>query len=121
VPNNFNKKEQLMGTVNNLYIDQGATFSAIVQIYDDAGNPFNLAGYTPSAQIRRNYATNTVSATFSTGISEAANGTISLALPAEVSGNLKYGRYVYDVEITSGNVVLRPIEGIITVYPQVTR
>lgn len=110
-----------MGTVNNLYIDQGATFSATVQVFDDNGDPYNLSGYTANAQIRKNYATNTVAATFTSSVLEAANGTISLSLPASTTGNLKYGRYVYDVEIAAGNVVYRPIEGIVTVYPQVTR
>jgi len=110
-----------MGTVNNLYIDQGATFSATVQVFGDNSAPYDLTGFTPAAQIRRNYATNTVSATFTSTVLEAANGTITLSLAASQTGNLKYGRYVYDVEITSGNVILRPIEGIVTVYPQVTR
>jgi hypothetical protein len=110
-----------MGTVNNLYIDQGASFSATVQIFGDDGNVFNLSGYTTSAQIRRNYATNTVSATFTSAVAEAANGTVSLSLTPTQTGNLKYGRYVYDLEISSGAAVLRPIEGIVTVYPQVTR
>jgi hypothetical protein len=114
-----------MGTVNNLYIDQGATFSAIVQVFDDDGGPFNLTGFTPAAQIRKNYATNTVAATFDASISEAANGTISLSLSAPVTANLKYGRYVYDVEISFQSsvpiTVLRPVEGIVVVYPQVTR
>lgn len=110
-----------MGTVNNLYIDQGATFNATVQVFGDDSAPFNLSGYTPAAQVRKNYATNTVAATFTATVAEAANGTITLSLPASVTANLKYGRYVYDVEITTGNTVLRPVEGIITVYPQVTR
>ena len=110
-----------MGTVNNLYIDQGATFNATVQIFDDNGSPFSLSGYDPSAQIRRNYATNTVSATFTAAVSEPANGTIRLSLTAGETGNLKYGRYVYDVEITGPAGTLRPVEGIVTVYPQVTR
>lgn len=110
-----------MGTVNNLYIDQGATFSATVQVFGDDGNPFNLVGYTPAAQIRKNYATNTVAATFTSTVLSTSNGTISLSLTAADTANLKYGRYVYDVEITAGGTVLRPVEGIITVYPQVTR
>jgi hypothetical protein len=110
-----------MGTVNNLYIDQGASFTATVQIIGNDDLPFNLTGYTPVAQIRRNYATNTVSATFTAAISEAANGTLTLNLSASQTGNLKYGRYVYDVEISAGSTVLRPVEGIITVNPQVTR
>lgn len=110
-----------MATVNNLYIDQGTSFSATVQIIGNDDLPFNLNGYTSNAQIRRNYATNTVSATFTTAVFEAANGTLTLSLTAGQTGNLKYGRYVYDVEIASGSTVLRPVEGIVTVYPQVTR
>ena len=110
-----------MGTVNNLYIDQGATYSAIVQVFDDDDVPFNLSGYTANAQIRKSYATNTVSAEFTANVLAAANGTISLFLTPSQTGNLKYGRYVYDVEITKDDTILRPIEGIIVVYPQVTR
>lgn len=110
-----------MGTVNNLYIDQGTTFNAIVQVFDDDDNVFNLAGYSANSQIRKNYATNTISATFSANILAAANGTISLNLSATQTANLKYGRYVYDVEISKDEVILRPIEGIVVVYPQVTR
>lgn len=110
-----------MGTVNNLYIDQGATFNAVVQVFDDNGAPFNLTGYTPAAQIRKNYASSTISATFSANVDFASNGTITLSLSASDTGNLKYGRYVYDVEITGSGQTLRPVEGVVTVYPQVTR
>lgn len=110
-----------MGTVTNLYIDQGATYNAIVQVFDDDDVVFNLTGYTANSQIRKNYATNTVAATFTANILAASNGTISLALSASQTANLKYGRYVYDVEIYKDDVVLRPIEGVVVVYPQVTR
>lgn len=110
-----------MGTVTNLYIDQGATYNAIVQVFDDDDNVYDLSGYTANSQIRKNYASNTVAATFTANVLSAANGTISLSLSASQTGNLKYGRYVYDVEITSGNTILRPIEGTVVVYPQVTR
>ena len=110
-----------MGTVNNLYVDQGTTFNAVVQVFGDDGLPFNLTGFTPTAQVRKNYATNTVAATFTSSVQTAANGTISLGLTASETGNLKYGRYVYDVEITNGSTIYRPVEGIVTVYPQVTR
>ena len=37
------------------------------------------------------------------------------------SSNIKAGRYVYDVKITSpGNTVTRVIEGILTVTPKVS-
>ena len=110
-----------MGTVTNLYIDQGATYNAIVQVFDDDDNPFNLTGYTANAQIRKNYSSSSVSAEFTANVLSISNGTISLSLTSSQTGNLKYGRYVYDVEITSNLNILRPIEGIVVVYPQVTR
>jgi len=110
-----------MGTVTNLYIDQGTTYNAIVQVFDDDDNPFNLTGYTANAQIRKNYAASTVSAEFTANVLSVSNGTITLSLTPSQTANLKYGRYVYDVEITSNTNILRPIEGIVVVYPQVTR
>lgn len=112
-----------MASVNNLYIDQGTTFSATIQVFDDSGDPFNLAGYTTSGQIRRNYATNTVAANLTTAVSNSANGQISVSLAYDKTNSLKAGRYVYDIEIfnSSSNVLYRAAEGIVVVYPGVTR
>lgn len=110
-----------MSTINNLYIDQGSTFSAVIQVYDQDGAPFNLAGFTAESQIRKNYATNTIAANILAQVLSAANGTINLSMTRGETANLKYGRYVYDVEITSGSNTLRAAEGIVVVYPNVTR
>ena len=37
------------------------------------------------------------------------------------TGTLEEGRYVYDVEVTSGATVTRVIEGLVTISPQVTK
>ena len=38
------------------------------------------------------------------------------------TANIKAGRYLYDVRmVDTSNVVTRVIEGIITIYPQVTK
>jgi len=110
-----------MATINNLYIDQGTTFSAIIQVFDSNGDPFNLSGYSIASQIRKNYSTSTIAATFTTDTVSAANGTLSLNLTASETGNLKYGRYLYDVEITGASQTLRAAEGIVVVYPQITK
>lgn len=112
-----------MASVNNLYIDQGTNFSATIQVFDDDGDPFNLTGFTPSGQIRRNYATNTIAANLVTSVPNAANGQINIALTYDKTNALKAGRYVYDVEIynSTSNVIYRAAEGIVVVYPGVTR
>lgn len=110
-----------MATINNLYIDQGTTFSVTLQVFEGSTAPLDITGYTGNAQIRKHYDSQTVAASFTTTVSDPANGKITLALTAGETANLKQGRYVYDVEIKSGAFVYRAAEGIVTVYPQVTR
>lgn len=112
-----------MASVNNLYIDQGTTFSATIQVFDDNGDPFNLTSYTVSGQVRKNYATNTIAANLTTTITDYANGLIALSLNYNETGNLKAGRYVYDVEIFNSTLdsIYRAAEGIVVVYPGVTK
>lgn len=110
-----------MATINNLYIDQGTTFSVNIQVFDNVGDPLNISEYTPSSQIRKSYNSSNASATFTSTVADAANGIVNLTLTATQTGTLKYGRYLYDLELTSGPTVLRASEGIVTVYPQVTR
>ena len=67
-------------------------------------------------------ASNTISATFGASITQPTQGKISLTLPASTTNGMKFGRYVYDVEITSsGGTVSRVIEGQVEVMPGVTR
>lgn len=109
-----------MATKANLVIDQGSTFSTDLNMTDDNGDPMNLTGYTAASQIRKWYTSVSPSATFSSSIN-ANTGVITLSLTSAQTNNLVAGRYVYDVELTTGSVVSRIVEGIITVTPQVTR
>jgi hypothetical protein len=110
-----------MATINNLYIDQGTTFSVNIQVFDNVGDPLNITTYEPNSQIRKSYNSSNAAATFTSSIFDAANGIVNLSLTASETGNLKYGRYVYDLELTSEDLVVRASEGIVTVYPQVTK
>lgn len=108
-----------MATKANLVIDQGSTYSVILNITNTEDEVINLAGFTASAQIRKHYTSLTYTA-FTTSLDEA-EGNIILSLTAEQTANLAAGRYVYDVELISNNVISRIIEGIVTVTPNVTR
>jgi len=104
----------------NLVVDQGATFSSTLILTDEDTNAIDLTDYTCQAQLRKHY-TSSNSVSFSTSLG-GANGTIVLSLTSGQTANIVAGRYVYDVEITSsGNVVSRVVEGIVTVTPNVTR
>lgn len=104
----------------NLIIDQGSTYSTILNLTDDDDAIINLTGYTGSAQIRKHY-TSTANTPFTVSIAPI-DGTVTLSLTANQTATLVAGRYVYDVELTNaGGVVSRVVEGIVTVTPQVTR
>lgn len=108
-----------MATKANLVIDQGATFSADLDITDENGDVIQLSGYTASSQIRKWY-TSTKYVEFTTAVNSDI-GVITLSLTANQTALLTAGRYVYDVEITDNITISRIVEGIITVNPNVTR
>jgi hypothetical protein len=104
----------------NLIIDQGSTYSTVIDVTDDNDVPIDLTGYTGSAQIRKHYSSSN-SVAFSVSVSPNDGGVV-LNLSSTQTSALRAGRYVYDVELTNtSNVVSRIVEGIVTVTPQVTR
>lgn len=109
-----------MATKANIIIDQGTTFSTIINLTDDNGDPIDLTGYTGDSEMRKHYSSSN-STSFGVTLG-GVDGTVVLTLSANQTSNLTPGRYVYDVEVTSGaNVVSRIVEGIVTVTPEVTR
>ena len=109
-----------MAIYSNLTIDQGSTFKANIDVTDSDGNALNLAGYTVAGQLRKNFNSSTA-VDFTASVTNATDGTIQISLSATQTNSLKAGRYVYDVEITTGSEVTRVIEGQIEVTPGVTR
>ena len=111
-----------MAIISNLIIDQGATFTADIDVTDSDGNILVLTGYTAAGQMRKTYASSTAT-NFTASIQSASNGTVRISLSATQTNALKAGRYVYDVEITktSTSEVTRGVEGQVEVTPGVTR
>jgi len=112
-----------MAAVANLRIDQGTTFTSDVTVKDNAGDVFDLTGYTATAKMALGYASTRTRTTITTAISTPTTGVITLSLSADKTSALDApARYVYDVEITrtSDSTITRVIEGIITVHPQVS-
>lgn len=104
----------------NLVIDQGASFSADIDLVDSNDEIYDLTGYTVASQMRKNY-TSSAAVTFVCS-TYGANGKIFLTLTSDTTSNIEPGRYLYDVEITSpGGVKTRVVEGVVTVTPGITR
>lgn len=109
-----------MATKANLVIDQGATFATDLTLLDENGDGIILNGYTAASQIRKWYTSTNAAATFTTSINTTSSA-VTLSLTSDQTANLVAGRYVYDVEISDGGSIIRIVEGIVTVTPNVTR
>ena len=110
-----------MAIIANIFIDQGTDFSITVDVTDTSGGALNMSGYSASAQIRKTYGSSTVSSTFTTSIAEAT-GQVTLSLTDTQTTALESGRYVYDLNVTSGGgQTTRVVEGQAIVTPGVTR
>jgi hypothetical protein len=112
-----------MAAYVELYIDQGATFTNIINLSDDLTNAnINIAGYIVRSQMRRSYYSANVSANIICTISNAVNGEVTMSLDANTTANIKAGRYLFDVEMVDRlGTISRVLEGIITVTPEITR
>ena len=110
-----------MSSISNIFIDQGADFTTTVTVTDSNGDAVSLVGYSAAAQIRKSYSSSTSTA-FTTSISNASGGEITITLSDTQTTALEAGRYLYDVLITaSGGDKTRVVEGQVTVNPSVTR
>ena len=110
-----------MALTTNLYVDQGTTFSAIITLTNQDGTAMNLAGYTVKSQFRKSYQSSTA-VDFTASVYNASAGQVRLQLEPEDTTDIKAGRYLYDVEVTSlTNAKFRVLEGIIVVTPEITK
>ena len=107
-----------MAIIANLFIDQGTDFTVTVDVSDATGGVLDLTGYSTAAQIRKTYGSSNVSAIFTTTTGTPSQGKVT---DTQTSG-LSAGRYVYDLNITSGaGVTTRVVEGQAIITPGVTR
>lgn len=109
-----------MAAKANLIIDQGSTYNITITVLDENSDPVRGdIGLEFRGQIRKHY---TSSNSVNFDVSLVSNGLLSLSLTSTQTTNMVAGRYVYDVEmVDTANNVIRIIEGIATITPEVTR
>jgi len=103
----------------NIIIDQGSTFETKFVLEDSSENLISLTGFTGQSKMRKHH-TSANAHTFTVSVDEGASAVV-VSLTATQTALIESGRYIYDVELTSGNTVSRILEGIVTVTGQVTK
>lgn len=112
-----------MSVKANITIDQGATFISRVDVLDEYNDPIDLTGCIANGQIRKWYSSlNPVAVFTANSTVNSSHGVIMLSLTADQTAGIEAGRYVYDVKVTNptNNIVIRVVEGVVTVTPRVT-
>ncbi len=104
----------------NLFVDQGSTFTNQLNLSDSSGIPYNLTNFTVNASAKTSYYTPNVAITFASTVLDSNNGIVQISAPSSDTANV-YGTLVYDVTLTDNNGnVTRILEGLIYVNPGVT-
>lgn len=119
-------------------IEQGTTLQFEIQYKDSNNRPIDLSGHTARMQIKPDYADNTVTTYASLTTTRAADGTglnmsgsngttpvqsgsIGIYISAASSSVFTFDEARYDLEIVSGSVVTRVLEGCVKLRKEVTR
>ena len=92
----------------NLTIHTGADFTTNFNVVDTSNAAFNFTGYSGSAQMAKSAAVGAtlgVTTSFTVGFTSAYDGKFKISLGSTDTRNLKEGRYVYNVLVSSGSTI----------------
>jgi len=102
----------------NLNILSGADFKSTFSVLKPDKSAYNFTGYSGSSQMTKSVAigaTLGISTTFNVGFTSAAAGEFQISLGSTDTRNLKTGRHVYDILVSSGSTIYRIVSGNILV------
>jgi hypothetical protein len=110
-----------MAATRNITIYQGDTYAHELRIKNSANANVTITSRTYTGQIRKKRNSDTVAATFTSEITNGANGIVVMSLTAAATANIAAGTYVYDFQETNGTVITTLITGTVTVTGEVSR
>lgn len=119
----------------NITIEQGATYKIELQYKDSNNQPIDLTGYSGRMQIRPSIGSTTsylylssslnadgtgLNFSGSNGTTSPVSGSIGVFISAATSSLLTFTSGVYDLEIQSGSIVTRLLQGNVQLSKEVT-
>lgn len=112
-----------MPDITEFNIGQGETFKILATLENaQTGGYLDISEYTFAGQVRENYTTDDIAATFSVNkLTPFVSGNITVELTPEQTSAFNQRKYVYDVNMTSGSITRRILEGYFVVRPTATR
>ena len=116
------------GTWTVAAVDAGANTFTIAAAFEatETGtywmDAWPLTGYTYAGSIKENYGDAADIETFTTALTDAAGGHLTVSLTAVETAALTAGKYYYDIEQThtASSAVERILKGVCTISPEIT-
>ena len=106
-----------MGSKANIYIDQGTDFRITLELFDGDNDDLTIQTFSFFADLRKMYSSKRA-AEF---VVEKNENDITLVLEADVTANLRPGKYEYDVLMRkSSGEMSKIVEGLAIVIPKIT-
>lgn len=109
-----------MAASRDISIYQGDFYTHEARIKNSSNNAINISGRTYTAQIKKSKGSGSVVASFTTEITNAANGILTFSMSASNTGNIPSGTYYYDLEEVNGSVVTTLMGGKVTVIGDIS-
>lgn len=112
-----------MAAKYNFSLDQGTTLAKSFQLDMTTVDFTSLDDVDICSQLRKTYDAEDVLATFHFVVADAEAGVFIMELSAEETSAIPAGVWLYDIEFENKatGVVMRLLEGKVTVKPEVTR
>ena len=111
-----------MTTRANLYVDQGTTFLASLDLFTFEGEEFDVDFQEFFCDVRRIYSSAKAFSAEVTTVNNGETNTLDLFIPPEATENLKPGKYQYDIVMVSPNGEKQKIlKGLLFVMDTITR
>lgn len=111
----------MVPATQNIKITRGDTEVFVFTLQNSDGTAINLTGSTFASQIRYQYDTATIAASFTCVVTNAVGGVVTSTLSAANSAALVAGSAFWDLQRTESGVVTTILSGKCTILPDVTR
>lgn len=111
-----------MTTRANLYVDQGADFAVVLDLFDSEGVDFNISDQEFKCEVRKVFSSSVAfqaTVTVNTDDNDANN--LDLIISANTTVDVDPGKYQYDIVMSDGLQKSKILEGLMFILPTITR
>lgn len=111
-----------MTTRANLYVDQGTTFLASLDLFTYEGEEYDIDLQQFFCDVRKLYSSTKVFSAVVTPYNNGDTNSLDLFIPQETTENVKPGKYQYDIlMVSSSGEKQKILEGLLFIMETVTR